>query len=218
MLNLNAESLSTGHNAYVALESRDACAVSEKEAIIKVDRLLKETTAITSAYFHSKNVYIRQPKNSKGEFCVEGTVTKEGFVLYNAELEEAYETIMGDIEDLNDGISYTQKQAEVERLYRDVSEYNQKIEGAEKIAPLKAVKITETKASLSKMINAVPVVTFKINGCKDKYVTGCRLVFVSSFQDDSSSVVYRWNFGDGSASRRTNPIHYFKQPDRKSVV
>ena len=217
MLNLSAQNLSTGHNAYVALESISVCAVSEKKAIIKVDRLLKETTGITSAYFHSKNVYIRQPKNSKGEFCVEGTVTKEGFTLYNAELEEAYEMIMGDIEDLNDGISYTQKQAEVERLYRDVSEYNQKIETAEKIAPLKAEKITETKASLSKMINAVPVVAFKVNGCKGKYVTGCRLVFVSSFQDDSSSVVYRWKFGDGSSSRRTNPIHYYKLPGRYKV-
>ncbi len=196
--------------AYVALENKVACASSEKKAIVKVDSILKKITGIDSKHLHSKNVYIRHQKNSKGAFCVEGVVTKEGFSLYDAELQEEYETIMGEIEDLNDGISYAQKQVEVDRLFQDVSRYNQKVEMAEKIAPLVAEKITETKNSLGKMINAEPVVDFRVQGCSGKFTTECRLVFISSFQDDSSSVVYRWDFGDGSLSRRTNPIHYYK--------
>ena len=217
MCTLYAHGDTTPKDAYVALENQHACAVSEKEAILKVDALLEEITGIDSKYLHSKNVYIRHVKNSKGEFCVEGVVTKKGFDLYAAELEEEYECIMGDIEDLNDGISYAQKQEEVERLYRDVSRFNKKVGVAEQISPLKIERIVETELSLSKMINAIPVVKFKVNGCKGKYMTGCKLVFVSSFQDESSSVVYRWSFGDGSHSRRTNPIHYFKQPGRYKV-
>jgi len=217
MFDLYAYSAEEPKDAYVSLEKQLACAVSEKDAIIKVDALLEEVTGIRSKHLHSKNVYIRHPKNSKGEFCVEGIVTKNGFDLYAAELEEEYECIMGEIEDLNDGISYAQKQKEVERLYRDVSRFNKKVDVAAQISQLKIEQIAETKISLGKMINAAPVVRFKVNGCKDKYMTGCKLVFVSSFQDESSSVVYRWNFGDGSQSRRTNPIHYFKQPGRYKV-
>ncbi len=217
MLDLNAENRIESKGAYVALMNKVACAVSEKEAILQVDAILEETIGIDSTHLYSKNIYIRHKRNSSGEYCVEGVVTKKGFDLYAAELEEEYECIMGDIEDLNDGISYAQKQEEIERLYSDVNSYNQKIDAAEKIAPLKVERIVETKVSLSKMINAIPVVKFKVNGCKGKYMTGCRLVFVSSFQDDSSSVIYRWNFGDGSYSKRTNPIHYYKQPGTYKV-
>ncbi len=211
MLGLNAESTPPFNEAYVALASKQACAASEKEAIVNVDTILKETTGIYSAHLYSKNVYIRHPKKSKNEFCVEGVVTQKGFDLYADELAEEYESIMGEIEDLNDGIRYTQKQKEVERLYKDVIRFNGNIAMAEKLAPLNVEKIDETKSSLSKMINAIPVVKFTINGCNGKYMTGCRLVFVSSFLDDSSNVVYRWDFGDGSISRRTNPIHFYKQ-------
>ncbi len=202
---------------YTPLTHKLACAKSEKDAIIKVDKILEKILDIHSPHLYAENVYIRHKKNSKGAFCVEGIVTQKGFDRYSAELDEAYESIMGEIEDLNDGISYAKKQAEVESLYKKVQAFNQKIDKAQKLAPMKVEKIAETKASLSKMINAIPVVNFKVNGCGRKIITGCRLVFVSTFEDDSSSVVYRWYFGDGTQSRRTNPIHYYKHPGRYKV-
>ena len=217
ILDLNAVDRDEHGTAYKILENKLACAVSEKDAILQVDMILEEILGIDSTHLYSKNVYIRHKRNSNGEYCVEGVVTQAGFDLYIAELDEEYETIMGDIEDLNDGVSYAQKQAEVARLYDDVTRYNQKIDAAEKIAPLSIERIVETKISLSKMINASPIVEFKVDGCKGKYMTGCRLVFISSFQDDSSQVTYRWDFGDGSHSKRTNPIHYYKQPGRYKV-
>lgn len=211
MVGLDAASQLPPNEAYIALAGKQACAASEKEAIVKADTLLEETTGIHSTHLYSKNIYIRHPKNSKNEFCVEGVVTKKGFDLYTAQLAEEYESIMGEIEDLNDGVRYTQKQKEVERLYNDVIRFNGKIAMAEKLAPLQVEKIDETQSSLSKTINAIPVVKFTVNGCNGTYMTGCRLVFVSSFKDDSSSVFYRWDFGDGSHSRRTNPIHSYKK-------
>jgi len=202
---------------YTPLTHKLACAKSEKAAIIKVDIILEKVIGINSSHLYSKNVYIRHNKNSKGAFCVEGVVTQKGFDLYSAELDEVYESIMGEIEDLNDGISYAKKQAEVESLYLEVKAFNHKIDMANKLAPIKVEKISETKASLSQMINAIPVVKFKIKGCKNKITTGCRLVFVSTFEDDSSSVVYRWYFGDGRQSRRMNPIHYYKRSGRYTV-
>lgn len=214
ILDLNAVDRDEHGTAYKALENKLACAVSEKDAILHVDMILEETLGVNSTHLYSKNIYIRHKRNSNGEYCVEGVVTQAGFDLYIAELDEEYETIMGDIEDLNDGVNYAQKQEEVERVYKDVLHYNQKVERAEKIAPLTIGQIVETKVSLSKMINASPIVKFKVNGCKGKYMTGCRLIFVSSFQDDSSEVTYRWDFGDGSYSKRINPIHNYKQPGR----
>lgn len=211
MISLDAATQLPSDKAYIALRSEQACAVSEKKAIVEVDTVLAETLGIYSRHLFSENVYIRHSRNSQGEFCVEGVVTEKGFTLYEAQLAEEYESIMGEIEDLNDGIRYTRKQEEVERIYNDVIRFNTKVSIAEKLAPLYVEKIDETKSSLNKMINAIPVVKFTVNGCNEKYMTGCRLVFVSSFQDDSSSVVYRWDFGDGSHSRRTNPIHSYKK-------
>ncbi len=217
ILDLNAKSRAVSSETYVALEKKVACAASEKEAIIRVDSMLEERTGIDSAHLYSKNVYIRRPKNSKNEFCVEGIITLKGFDLYAAELEEEYESIMGELEDLNDGISYTQKQIEIENLYNNVLLFNKKVAAAEKIAPLNVEQIEETKISLGKMVNAIPVVTFTVNGCNGNYLTGCRLVFVSSLQDDSPNIAYRWDFGDGLYSKRTNPIHYYKEPGRYRV-
>ena len=217
ILEVNALERIHSKDDYAPLTQKVACAKSEKEAILKVDMILVQITGIHSEHLYSKNVYIRHKKNSKGAFCVEGVVTQKGFDRYSAELDDAYESIMGEIEDLNDGISYAQKQAEVESLYLKVKAFNLKIDKANKIAPIKVEKISESKASLSKMINAIPVVRFKINGCKNKIMTGCRLVFVSTFEDDSSSVIYRWYFGDGTQSRRTNPIHYYKRPGHYKV-
>lgn len=217
ILHLNAKSLENNSVAYVALQQREVCAVSEKEAIIKVDVELQKITGIDSKYLHSKNIYIRHEKNTEGEFCVEGIVTQKGFALYDAQLEEEYEVIMGEIEDLNDGIAYTQKQAEVDRLFNEIVLYNQKIKRAEQIATLRSEKIEETKISLDEMINAVPVVKFKIEGCEGKFKAACQLLFISSFQDDSSTVVYSWNFDDGSFSKRTNPLHVYKRAGTYNV-
>jgi len=215
---LQADKKVSDHKAYHALKNKVACAPTERDAILKVDEVLEKMTGIDSKQLYAENIYIRHKKSSKGAYCVEGVITQKGFDRYEAELDEEYESIMGEIEDLNDGISYAKKQAEVERLYTKVVAFNKKIDAAKKLAPLSVERIDEDRASLSKMINAVPVVKFKVNGCKGKYMTGCRLVFVSSFQDDSSSVVYRWDFGDGTHSRRTNPIHYYKNPGRYKVT
>ncbi len=218
MLILNAQGDSKKEGAYVTLMHQNACAASEKEAILQVDTLLKKRCGIDSIHLYSKNIYIRQNRNAKGEYCVKGIVTQEGFERYRAELAAEYESIMGEIEDLNDGISYIKKQEEVDNLYQEVQRLNEKIAAAEKIAPIAIEQIAATKASLSKMINAAPVVSFKVTGCKGKYETACRLVFVSSIQDDSSTVVYDWNFGDGTHSKLINPVHYFQKPGNYKVT
>lgn len=218
MLIPNAQGASGRDGAYIPLMHQSACAASEKEAILKVDTLLKKRCGIDSAYLYSKNIYIRQNRNANGEYCVKGSVTQEGFERYRAELAAEYESIMGEIEDLNDGISYIQKKEEVDHLYQQVQRLNEKIVAAEKIAPIAVKQIAETKASLGEMINAAPVVNFKVTGCNGKYETACRLVFVSSIQDDSSTVAYQWDFGDGTYSKLKNPVHYFKQPGGYKVT
>ena len=202
---------------FEAVVSKTSCDKTERAAIVKVDIILEKIVGIPSKYLYTKNVYIRKQRNSRGAFCVEGVVTRAGFKLYDAQLFEQYETIMGDIEDLNDGISYTNKSNEVDRLHRSVIRFNKKLKAAKKLTRMETEYIEETKDSLSKMINAVPVVKFKINGCKGKYKVGCKLVFVSSFKDDSSAVLYRWKFGDGGQSRYKNPVHSYRSSGRYTV-
>jgi len=218
MTSLLAQTQITTDGKYDAVVTKTSCAKSERAAIVKVDIILEKIVGISSKHLYTKNVYIRKPKNSRSAFCVEGVVTKAGFKLYDAQLFEQYETIMGDIEDLNDGISYANKPKEVDRLYRSVTRFNKKLKEAKKFTKMQTQYITETKATLSKMINAVPVVKFKVNGCKGKYKVGCKLVFVSSFQDDSSTVIYHWQFGDGGESRHKNPIHSYKRSGKYAVT
>ncbi len=214
---LSASEKSKKNENYITLEHKVACAATEKDAILKVDEVLKKVTGINSKHLYSKNLYIRHRKNSKGMACVEGVVTQEGFDLYVAELAEQYEFIMGEIEDLDDGISYTKKSSEVAALYKEVQIFNKKLATAKKMAPVSIEKIDESEVSLSKMINAIPVVRFHVKGCRGKYVTGCKLVYISSFKDDSSKIKYQWDFGDGATSKHKNPIHSYKHPGRFKV-
>ena len=217
-LELSAASRPVTKGGYVALKNKVACAANEKEAILKVDEILKKVTGISSKHLYSKNIYIRHKKNSKGMSCVEGVITQKGFERYIAELEDEYEFIMGQVEDLNDGVGYEQKEAEVDHVYREVKLFNKKLEIANKLAAVPIKKIDNNRAAISKKINAIPVVKFHVRGCKGKYITGCKLVFVSSFKDDSTTVNYRWDFGDGSTSKRKNPIHSYTRPGMYSVT
>lgn len=214
---LSASQVSKKNENQITLKHKVACAPTEKDAILKVDEVLKKVTGINSKHLYAKNLYIRHKKNSKGMACVEGVVTQEGFDLYVAELEDQYESIMGEIEDLDDGISYAKKRDEVSALYQKVKAFNKRLATAKKLAPVSIEKIDEDEASLSKMINAIPVVKFYVKGCKGKYVAGCKLIYVSSYKDDSSQIRYLWNFGDGSTSKRKNPIHSYKHPGRYKV-
>ena len=215
---LSAAKYNMRQEGYVTLKNRVACATTEKDAIIEVDEVLKKVTGIKSKHLYSKNVYIRHRKNSKGMPCVEGVVTQEGFDLYVAELAEQYEFIMGQIEDLNDGVSYDKKSKEVSHLFREVELFNRRLTIAKKLAPISIPKIKESKKNIGKMINAIPVVKFHVKGCNGKYMTGCKLLFVSSFKDDSSTITYRWDFGDGSKSKHRNPVHDYKNPGSYKVT
>ena len=217
MLFLGAESRADQQQAYIALKQALACGRSEAAAITKADERLKEAVGIRSKHLFSENVYIRHERNAGGEFCVEGIVTQKGLERFDAELDGEHETIMGEIEDLNDGVSYAQKQAEVEALFEQVQAYNKKVAAAQKLGPVSSQQIAETKASLSKMINAIPVVKFRVDGCAGKRTAGCELLFISSFEDDSSQVRYRWEFGDGTVSVHRNPIHSYKTPGNYKV-
>ncbi len=214
---LSAQTQINTSRPYKAVISKTACAKSEKSAIIKVDVLLEKIVGIPSKHLYTKNVYIRKSKNSRGAYCVEGVVTKAGFKLYDKQLQAQYEEIMGEIEDLNDGISYANKPKEVTRLYQSVVRYNKKLKKAKSLSAMDAMYINETEASLSAMINAIPVVTFNVKGCKNRFKVGCKLVFVSSFEDDSSKVQYNWNFGDGKKSEHKNPIHKYKHAGKYTV-
>jgi len=205
---LGAAMTVTKQEPYMALMHQSACAASEEEAIRKVDIDLKEKTGVDSKYLFSENIYIRHATNSRGEFCVEGVLTQKGLSLFDAELAEEYEGIMGRIEDLDEGITFAQKETELKVVAAAVDAYNNKIALAEKIAPVVSKRIDESMADLSKMINAVPTVDFKVEG-GSAYVTASHLLFVASVDDDSPDAHYHWEFGDGVSSSEKTPLHAY---------
>jgi len=209
---LSAGAIGEQNSGYRALMHQFACARSEDEAISAAGKALKDATAIDSRHLYAENIYIRHAKNRKGEFCVEGVMTQKGLSLFDAELDEEYESIMGEIEDLNDGTSFAQKEAEVDVLLRKVEAYNQKLSKAQQFGSLRSKRINQTKSTLSGMINAVPLVRFQVSGCEGKLTSACPLQFISYVEDDSSNAVYRWEFGDGSVSMEKDPSHVYKTP------
>jgi len=210
-LDLGAAMTVTKKESYTALMQQTACAASEEEAIKKADRALKERTGIDSKYLFSENIYIRHATNSRGEFCVEGTLTQKGLSLFDAELAEAYEGIMGRIEDLDEGVTFAQKETELKVLAAAVEAYNSKIDLVEKIAPVVSKRIDKSMADLSKMINAVPTVDFSIDGGSEHLTTASRLLFVASVHDDSPDLLYSWEFGDGASSSEKTPLHAYSR-------
>ena len=222
--------------AYVAIVSEQVCAPSKKDAIIKVNASLRKKTGISSRRLYSKNVYVRHEGDSKRQFCLEAIVTKKGFTNYINDLEN-------ERKDLSKRLKTTRgksKRKEREALKKEIESFNARLEKASRLSthtlkpitlkaaakkkrPKKQTKSKVTKRA-KKEVNKPSVklkesaISFKVNGCKGRLTTGCQLSFISKVPTKAKNASYRWDFGDGSSSKRKNPLHSYKKAGDYKVV
>ena len=214
--------------AYVAIVSEQVCTASKKDAIIKVNASLRKKTGISSRTLYTKNVYIRHESDSKRQFCLEAIVTKKGFTNYLSYLKN-------EREDLTKRLKTTRgksKRQERESLKKKIQSFNKTLEKASRLSthtlkPITfkaAVKKKQTKKKTKKKVNKSAkklknsTISFKVNGCKGRLITGCQISFISKVPQKAKKTTYRWNFGDGSSSKRKNPLHSYEKAGNYKVV
>ncbi len=222
--------------AYIPVVSEKVCAASKKDAIIKVNASLRKRTGISSRKLYKKNVYIRHEGDSKSQFCLEAIVTKKGFTNYIVSLKSERKRLLKALKTTRD----KSKRKEREVLRKEIETFNETIKKASKLSshdvkPIilrsttKKKKTTQqqSKKKVSPKKNnqkkvspkkKVSSVSFKVNGCMGKLTTGCQLSFVSKVKSKVSEPSYHWSFGDGSSSRRKNPLHSYKKVGDYKVV
>ena len=211
---------------YVAVTSAQVCAASKREAILKLNSALRKSTGIDSKKLYSKNVYIRHSGDSKSEFCLEAVVTKKGFDRYIESLRSEKQRLL---KELNTAKKKSKKK-ERQAIKEEITAYNKKLDLASKLSPhtLKPIVFMKPakkrvkpkkKKQHKKMKKAKKVsVSFKTRGCNAQLTSDCQINFISLIKPKDKDAKYRWNFGDGTASKRRNPLHRYKKSGNYKVT
>ena len=219
--------LSAKKQVYTTIINKVSCAPTKKEAILNLNAILKKSMGIDASLLYSKNVYIRHKNSSKGYFCLEGVVTQKGMNLYVAQLKEERASLLDKISHVN-----ASSTVEVEETYEKICSFNKEVEAVHKKSSVAIKPITVTKKSLArhnkqtkkrekpplKHHKKVLRATFSVKGCKGKFTTDCKILFISSSNATGVKPTYQWNFGDGRRSKRKNPLHRYAKAGKYRVT
>lgn len=211
---------------YVAVTSAQVCTASKREAIIKLNRVLRKNTGIDSKKLYSKNVYIHHEGGSKSQFCLEAVVTKKGFDRYIKSLRSEKQRLLKALSTAKKKSKKKERQA----IEKEITAYNKKLDKASKLSPhtlkpivfIKSAKknIKPKKKKRHKKLKKSKKVSinFKTRGCKGRLLSGCQINFISEIKPKDKNANYRWSFGDGTVSKRQNPLHKYKKSGKYKVT
>ena len=216
MLESHVNAKSHDKMAYDTVLHKVACAPTKKEAILSVNAVLQKSMGIDDATLYSHNVYIRHKNNGRGDLCLEGIVTQEGVDAYLKVLKQERKRIVNEISHVDPSSKIS-----INETYQSICNFNKKVEvfSQNNSKGIKKILVSKKSLSKTKKLSKKPTkykkdplkASFKITGCGGDYTIGCRVLFISSNNTTGAEPQYEWDFGDGSHSKRKNPIHYYKK-------
>lgn len=199
-----------------AYASASACNNDAEQAKKSAIKALSKTTMITSEAVLQESRLKRV--NMRKEYCYEAVLTHSGWTLYKQELLDKRADILQHIQESDNTVDYTEKEALINRLLAERKAFNRELERANKIAPTQIPVFSLSRSALAKSINAVPSARIKVKSCNQQSNYGCAVGFISTIKDDSKKFNYQWDFGDGETSRHRNPLHRYEKPGQYRVT
>ncbi len=171
-----------------------------------IDALQKQTALeVLSSYSKLERHSEKEP------YCYEAILYKSGWLDYDKYLEDERNKRLKALNELNNTVSYSEKEKAIGAWLQKCHDFNQKLERSVLIAPLTTESIDENTTQLLAHINAAPDVSIRFMGCNRGSNYQCRVTFISKFKDEDNSVQYFWDFGDGAHSKRKIPLHTYRK-------
>lgn len=185
--------------------SAQACDLNQSMAKKKALQALQEKSSLSSIEEFSS----LERKQEDKLFCYEASVNEKEWGRYSHSLVQQRQRIEQESQEQNGTRFYSEKSVWIEELLKVRVAFNRELLAAKKVAPVESSTLESNTTRLTNMLNTKPSVKMDYRPCKHSSNYKCQLGFVSKVSDEDSRLNYVWNFGDGSTSKRKNPLHTY---------
>lgn len=179
-----------------------------------IDNLFKDVPLIAEEL----KTYVKINKSDvNGTVCYDAVVTKRGWDSYVRTLQTRQEEIVQYLQKQEKVFEYNDKEILVKTAITERRRFNMKLESAKRVAPVEIEPFSLDYETLNKSINVLPSVAVKVRSCSKNTYYNCEVSFAAEVNDESKSVSYSWDFGDGNTSVLQAPKHRFENEGNYNV-
>lgn len=163
--------------------------------------------------------YVKVVKSDvNGTVCYDAVVTKRHWNRYVRTLQTRQDEIIQYLQKQEQVFEYNDKEILVKTTLTERRQFNMKLTSAQKVAPVEIEPFSLDYETLNKSINVLPSVAIKVRSCSKNTYYNCMVSFMAEVNDESKSLNYSWDFGDGNTSELKNPKHRFQDEGNYHVL
>ena len=191
-----------------------ACDLNESKAKETALKSLRNKSSIpTISEFSSLHL-----KKDDKKFCYEASVSAEEWAIYSNDLAKRRQAIIQVEKDQNGTRFYSKKGEWINGLLISRSSFNNELDHAHKIAPIKSLPFDLNFTQFTKTLNTKPSIKMDYTPCKKRSNYNCQIGFVSKVGDEDKTLTYYWDFGDESTSTHKNPLYTYNREGDYNVT
>ncbi len=193
-----------------------ACGVDrEKAEEAALDNLFKEYPLIAQEL----KPYVRFDRHdANGTVCYDAVVTKRTWDRYTRTLAKRQEEIVQYLQKQEKVFEYNDKETLIKTTLAERRQFNLILSSAQKLAPVDLEPFSLDYETLNRAINVLPSVAIKVRSCANHSNYRCPVSFIAEVNDESKTLSYLWDFGDGNTSQSPMPKHRFEEEGTYNVL
>ena len=158
-----------------------------------------------------------QKVDGNGTVCYEAFITAKKWSHYEGSFEDERKEIIRHSKEYVQIFEYKDKDVLINTLLTERQRFNDKLNVANSIAPVKVEPFKEDYQSLENSINLLPTVHIEVQSCNRGSNYQCMVTYRAKVKDESQELSYLWNFGDGVKSEAKNAQHRYENEGSYSV-
>jgi len=156
-------------------------------------------------------------REDNATLCYDAVVTKKSWQRYERVLKKQKEEIIHFASRHAKVFEYKDKDILIKTLITERRQFNNKLEGANKLAPVSVEPFSLDYKSVENSIDVLPSVKIKVRSCNKKRNLNCNVTFMADVKDESKELTYLWDFGEGSKSEKRDALHSYKREGSYNV-
>lgn len=181
-------------------------------------RTISNSSKLRLKYVEFSDVQTQSHLFSDDIYSINAYLTYKSLDQYIKDFTQRRALLGNKISSANNSVRIQNKDRYITQLASDIQHYNNALTILLALDETKGnFYINESKHSLNKKINALPLAKFKFKSCATPIYKNCLIQFSSQVKDDDMKHTYFWDFGDNSTSTKAHPKHTYKSVGRFNV-
>jgi len=192
-----------------------SCAVSPEKA---KEEAIEEITNAHPLIEEDLRKYIKvHALESDGAFCYEAVLTRKEWMFFREQLLKRRQEIVSHSKKYVKIFEFDDKDILIKTLLTERYRFNERLKDANTLAPMDIEPLSTDFKSLENSINVLPSVKIEVKRCNNNKNYQCDVGFNADVKDESKSLIYHWDFGEGSKSEQKNTHHRYEEEGSYSV-